>query len=62
MTDKAKKLAILYNKINRLPVLSDEEVAMIKELIGRELFKEVPGPSSSKEGIKQAIGGVKNDK
>lgn len=42
MTDKAKKLAILYNKINRLPVLSDEEVAMIKELIGKELFKEVP--------------------
>jgi len=59
MTDKAKKLAILYNKINRLPVLSDEEVQIIKELIGRELFKEVPGPSSSKEGIIEAIGGVK---
>ena len=62
MTDKAKKLAILYNKINRLPVLSDEEVEIIKELIGRELFKEVPSPSSSKEGIKQAIGGLKNDR
>ena len=42
MTDQAKKLAILYNKINPLPVLSDEEVQIIKELIGRELFKEVP--------------------
>ena len=62
MTDKAKKLAILYSKIDCRQELTDEDVAMIKELIGRELFKEVPSPSSSKEGIKQAIGGVKNDR
>ena len=42
MTDRAKKLAILYKKINQLPVLSAEEVEIIKDLIGRELFKEIP--------------------
>lgn len=42
MIDKSKKLAILYRKISRLTVLSDKEIEIIKELIGRELFKEVP--------------------
>lgn len=42
MTDQAKKLVILYSKIDCRQELTDEDVAMIKELIGRELFKEVP--------------------